>query len=324
MVRHMTQPAVIDIGAAGLMLNDTSLGLKFGDVWFNAPPQPEARGVKEDRTLASILGGTHAKLPWSLAWCGKPAATTTDMPFMELPADSDMPKIALLSPNPQSLATLFKVWDAELKKLGKSETPPAEPPARRGGPLDLEALANKITATDRAPANGSSIAILLEQPRKQGERHFGFNAGGGGEALHRQHERRHFWTSQRPGHGAGDPLARQSTQDLVQPPHRAHGKVGRPQSSKEARLLRRAAGWRPDRGAHRADGKCNARNGMNIPSPYALKLENFCCMRTTNRGLAVARKLLSRRRCRSGAAHRACASCGARRDSRLPCSGCCQ
>lgn len=150
------------IGAAGLMLSDTSLGLKFGDIWFNAPPQPEARGVKEGRTLASILGGTHAKLPWNLAWCGKPAVTTTDMPFMELPANSDMPKITLLSPNPQSLATLFKVWDAELKKLGKSETPPAELPARRVGPLDLEALANKITATDRAPANGSSIAILLE------------------------------------------------------------------------------------------------------------------------------------------------------------------
>ena len=75
------------IGTAGLMLSDTSLGLKFGDIWFNAPPQPEARGVKEGGTLASILGGKHA---------------------------------------------------------------------------DLEALANKITATDRAPANGSSIAILLE------------------------------------------------------------------------------------------------------------------------------------------------------------------
>ena len=66
-MRHMTQPAVIDIGAAGLMLSDTSLGLKFGDIWFNAPPQPEARGVKEGRTLASILGGTHAKLPWNPA-----------------------------------------------------------------------------------------------------------------------------------------------------------------------------------------------------------------------------------------------------------------
>ena len=48
------------IGAAGLMLSDTSLGLKFGDIWFNAPSYLEARGVKEGRTLASILGGTHA------------------------------------------------------------------------------------------------------------------------------------------------------------------------------------------------------------------------------------------------------------------------
>jgi beta-lactamase superfamily II metal-dependent hydrolase len=60
------------------------------------------------------------------------------------------------------LATLFAVWDEELKRLGKSEPPEPQPPAARGGPIDLESLANKVTSTDHAPSNGSSIAILLE------------------------------------------------------------------------------------------------------------------------------------------------------------------
>ena len=150
------------IGAAGLLLSDTSLGLKFGDIWFNAPPRPATRGVAEGQSLASILGGTRTKLPWNLAWSGKPAVTAAKVPFLELPPGKGLPRITLLSPNPTSLATLFAVWDQELKKLGKSETPEPQPPAERGGLLSLEALASKVTPTDHAPANGSSIAVLLE------------------------------------------------------------------------------------------------------------------------------------------------------------------
>lgn len=144
------------------MLSDTSLGLKFGDIWFNAPPHRAVRGVAEGRSLASLLGGTAAKLPWNVAWGGKPAVTTDDVPFLEVPTGSDGPRITLLSPNPQSLATLFRVWDAELKKLVQREVPVPQPSELRGASVTLEALANKITETDRAPANGSSIAILLE------------------------------------------------------------------------------------------------------------------------------------------------------------------
>jgi beta-lactamase superfamily II metal-dependent hydrolase len=57
------------------------------------------------------------------------------------------------------------VWDRELERLRRKE---AEEPTRglgstRGATgFDLRALADKATATDRAPANGSSIAFLLE------------------------------------------------------------------------------------------------------------------------------------------------------------------
>ena len=150
------------IGAAALLLSDTSLGLKFGDIWFNAPPRPATRGVVEGLSLASILGGTQAILPWNLAWGGKPAVTTAESLYLELLVAKGLPRITHLSPNPTSLATLFAVWDKELKKLGKSEIPEPQPPAERGDVLNLESLANKVTPTDHAPANGSSIAILLE------------------------------------------------------------------------------------------------------------------------------------------------------------------
>jgi len=151
------------IGGAHLLFDDTSLGLTFGDIWFNAPPHAAERGVAEGQSLASLLGGTNVKLPWNKAWDGKSAVTTAESSFIELPRKAGKPRITLLSPDPVSLAKLFRVWDAELKKLGKSETPEAGPAVSRdGGSMDLEALARKATPKDHAPANGSSIAFLLE------------------------------------------------------------------------------------------------------------------------------------------------------------------
>ena len=43
------------IGGAGQLLSDRSLGLSFGDIWFNAPPRPAVRGVAEGQSLAGLL-----------------------------------------------------------------------------------------------------------------------------------------------------------------------------------------------------------------------------------------------------------------------------
>lgn len=151
------------IGGAHLLFDDQSLGLTFGDIWFNAPSRPGKRGVAEGQSLASLLGATNGNLPWNKAWGGKSAVTTDEAPFVELAGKAGKPRITLLSPDPVSLAKLFKVWDAELQRLGQSETPEPGPAVSRGqGLMDLEALARKTTPKDHAPANGSSIAFLLE------------------------------------------------------------------------------------------------------------------------------------------------------------------
>jgi beta-lactamase superfamily II metal-dependent hydrolase len=152
------------IGGAGLLFSDRSLGLTFGDVWFNSPPRPKVRGVAEGHALATLLGAADTDLPWNAAFQGG-LVVAPEGSFVGLPQPDGTPRITLLSPGPTQLATLFKVWDRELERLRKreSEKPEPGPAATRGvSVLDLKLLADKVTAVDRAPANGSSIAFLLE------------------------------------------------------------------------------------------------------------------------------------------------------------------
>lgn len=151
------------IGAAKALFDDRSLGLSFGDVWFNAPPRMATRGVAEGQTLADLLGAARRELPWNSAWQSALAVTTESQPFIELPAAAGAPRLTLLSPTPATLARLFKVWARELAKLRRPAKPATPTAASRGlGGPDIEALAARVTATDHAPANGSSIALLLE------------------------------------------------------------------------------------------------------------------------------------------------------------------
>lgn len=153
------------IGGAALLFGDKSLGLSFGDVWFNAPPRRQARGVAEGVSLAALLGASQADLPWNKAFGGRHVATSGDGAFVELPTSEGMPRITLLSPTPARLTSLFKVWDRELERLRRKEAekPQQTGATRRGAAaLDLEVLAGSVTKVDAAPANGSSIAFLLE------------------------------------------------------------------------------------------------------------------------------------------------------------------
>lgn len=151
------------IGGARLLLNDGELGLSFGDVWFNAPPRPRTRGVAEGQSLAEILGAGDRTLPWNLAWSGRPVSTPAEGGGVELTGPG-LPRVTLLSPTPDRLGDLYKVWAKELERLRRKERDRPEPerPATRGAAPTLEALAARVTPVDRAVPNGSSIAMLLE------------------------------------------------------------------------------------------------------------------------------------------------------------------
>ena len=110
-----------------------------------------------------ILGGGGKALPWNVAWSGQPVSTPAEGGGVELTGPG-LPKVTLLSPTPDRLADLYKVWAKELERLRRKESDRAEPePATTRGELpSIEALAARVTPTDKAVPNGSSIAMLLE------------------------------------------------------------------------------------------------------------------------------------------------------------------
>ena len=152
------------IGGAALLLADKALGVAFGDVWFNAPPAPAARGVAEGEALGHLLGAGGVALPWNRAWSGRPVCTPAVGGNVAWAARRGAPRLTLLSPGPQQLQDLYKVWEKELERLRRKErdVPEPEPPQERGEPASLQALASRVTPVDRSVPNGSAIAFLLE------------------------------------------------------------------------------------------------------------------------------------------------------------------
>lgn len=150
------------IGAASDLFADKTLNLVFEDVWFNAPKMPADRGVAEGNALAALLGAAAGKLPWNRAWAGRHAVTGADAGFLQVAGKRGKPTITLLSPSPTALGAQFKVWDQAVAEVGKAEADAIPPSAREVWRPNLEALASRVTPTDRAAANGSSIALLLE------------------------------------------------------------------------------------------------------------------------------------------------------------------
>jgi glyoxylase-like metal-dependent hydrolase (beta-lactamase superfamily II) len=147
------------IGSIGLLLNDDSLALDIGDVWFNAPPVRRTRGVAEGQRFADLLGAPLSKPSWNAAFSGKHVVTPGRGQLVEV-GGAPQPKITLLSPTPDELTDLFQKWAKELAKLEAKERQTVR--AMRGAttvyPEQLESLAAASTRTDQAPANASRPA----------------------------------------------------------------------------------------------------------------------------------------------------------------------
>jgi hypothetical protein len=82
------------------------------------PQQRRVRGIKEGQALAELLGAPGIALPWSRAFGGRHAVTPAEQ-LLEVATGRGSPRLTLLSPTPDRLARLFKVWERELAKLAK-------------------------------------------------------------------------------------------------------------------------------------------------------------------------------------------------------------
>lgn len=166
-------------GVLELLGEAPSLGVTFGDVWFNGRSclGEEVLGPAQGDALSEVLLG--GAMPWNMAFRksdpakGPPSYREAvvvpekgALPVVTLAGDG--PKLTLLGPTRASLDALLEVWDTEVlgsEVLG-GERVSREDPDLSGEPLlgelDVEELAASPPGTDPSRSNASSIVLLLE------------------------------------------------------------------------------------------------------------------------------------------------------------------
>ena len=181
--RHFELAIVTHIDGSLILFQDHDLGLEIDDVWFNGWPQVAAaegaadapsgdgeRGPLQGEFLTQLLSNRA----WNTIAAGK--AVTRDLDrHIDLPGGA---QLTVLSPTPVELDLLRREWRATVTKAGFAPgdgtaiaarlqqrgryDPPDEAFAVERGETGERGPAPSKLGRDRAVANGSSIAVLLE------------------------------------------------------------------------------------------------------------------------------------------------------------------
>ena len=159
------------IGGIPKLLADASLGATFDDVWFNGwrHLQPDRLGPVEGEIFSAQLDKRGWN--WNKAFDEKAVVVRPrgKLPKRELAGGMTL---TLLSPTVHRLEVLRKEWKKVVEEAGLEagvqDENLAEAARRKGIPdllgdrLDVEELADVPLVPDKAPANGSTIAVLAE------------------------------------------------------------------------------------------------------------------------------------------------------------------
>lgn len=146
------------------LLADPACPVRFRDIWFNGYYHITAGlldfSAVQGNRLVELLDGRA----WNAAFNGGPIVTPDeglDDP-VALPGGA---AITVLSPSADKLRALRTTWEKECRDAGldPDHDPPdhVQPLSFLADGRDIEALAATPFVDDRAPANGSSIALLL-------------------------------------------------------------------------------------------------------------------------------------------------------------------
>jgi beta-lactamase superfamily II metal-dependent hydrolase len=163
----MTHVDADHIGGALPFFKAIQRGLTIGDVWFNGWEQISGTlGAKQGEMFTTAIKDFHLPLN---QWQRGGAISVGDgggrLPRHVLPGGLTL---TLLSPAPAQLRKMAPVWVRELKK--SNLTPGGRLDYSRflgGAPravhsTDVDTLADAAFESDKAPANGTSIALLAE------------------------------------------------------------------------------------------------------------------------------------------------------------------
>ncbi len=163
------------------ILHDTSLGVTFGDIWFNGWKHLDAAAGE---TLGGVSGEMFSALieerghPWNAAFGGKTVQVIDGEPLPTATLPGGM-ELTLLSPKPPQLVKMRAAWETEVRKAGLEPGVAAQAlkkleKTKRLHGLTLgddeptvEQLAASRFDADSAPANGSSICVLAEADGKR-------------------------------------------------------------------------------------------------------------------------------------------------------------
>jgi len=164
-------------GALKLLL-DESLGVEFGDIWFNGwqhLPEPEPGdelGAPEAEAVSGII--IERGLPWNVAFDGNAVEIESSVKLPEHEIDGGL-KLTLLSPRVEQLRKLRPKWQEAVREAGleagMTEQALTEFRKKRKYQIDdelgetyfdIKKLANTTFKPDNSEANGSSIALLAE------------------------------------------------------------------------------------------------------------------------------------------------------------------
>lgn len=159
------------IGGSLELLEDAEAGFQAKDIWFNGfrhlPDEaPETMGPVQGERLTDLL--VKPGVRWNHAFKREAVVVpeSGDLPRVELEGGL---VLTVLSPTPARLAALKPQWEKEVLKAGldpnrirPEEAEDAEDFQLLGGPPDVDELVAEPFSEDGAPANGSSIGLLVE------------------------------------------------------------------------------------------------------------------------------------------------------------------
>ena len=153
------------------LLSNLPRGLRFREVWFNGwrhLPNTRLGGPQGEKLTARLVDDGYS---WNARLGHGPVAVPGDGALPRIDLDGGL-TLTLLSPTPVELARLAPKWRRECEKAGLLPGSLAEAREalardrrigpRRLGPPNVKRLAAEPYTEDDAPANGSSIAFLLE------------------------------------------------------------------------------------------------------------------------------------------------------------------
>jgi len=164
------------IGGILDLLRDDTLGVQFGDVWFNgARALAAAEGTKsvmQGEALSALLRAKN--LPHNRAFDGGPVMVPEAgaLPCVTLAGGM---VITLLGPDRECLVRLKSTWDRDCAEAGvapdaggvdadrrRKSGPTRRRPEKALTSAEIDNLVDSPFTQDDAPANGSSIALLAE------------------------------------------------------------------------------------------------------------------------------------------------------------------